>query len=118
MATAGPQGGGYYQHHHPMTLEEVRTLWIGDLQYWFDENYLSSCFAHTGEVSLSRFHFIKIGKWDVCDGFQKIFIVNQVKSKILRVPILWIVVEFIVGVWISLVAMIPLLLIWLVWQMT
>lgn len=50
MATAGPQGGGYHQHHHPMTLEEVRTLWIGDLQYWFDENYLSSCFAHTGEV--------------------------------------------------------------------
>ncbi|KAJ0020938.1 hypothetical protein Pint_31088 [Pistacia integerrima] len=46
MATA--QGGGY--HHHPMTLEEVRTLWIGDLQYWVDENYLNSCFAHTGEV--------------------------------------------------------------------
>ncbi|KAL9458742.1 hypothetical protein AB3S75_007584 [Citrus x aurantiifolia] len=50
MATAALQGGGYHQHHHPMTLEEVRTLWIGDLQYWFDENYLSSCFAHTGEV--------------------------------------------------------------------
>lgn len=76
MATAGPQGGGYHQHHHPMTLEEVRTLWIGDLQYWFDENYLSSCFAHTGEVSLSRFHFIKIGEWDVCDGLSKFFIVN------------------------------------------
>ncbi|XP_015571309.1 polyadenylate-binding protein RBP47B' [Ricinus communis] len=39
--------GGY---HQPATLEEVRTLWIGDLQYWVDENYLSSCFAHTGEV--------------------------------------------------------------------
>ncbi|KAF2312037.1 hypothetical protein GH714_027833 [Hevea brasiliensis] len=39
--------GGY---HQPTTLEEVRTLWIGDLQYWVDDNYLSSCFAHTGEV--------------------------------------------------------------------
>ncbi|KAF4379894.1 hypothetical protein F8388_024927 [Cannabis sativa] len=39
------------QHHHqPTTVEEVRTLWIGDLQYWVDENYLNSCFAHTGEV--------------------------------------------------------------------
>lgn len=29
---------------------EVRSLWIGDLQYWMDENYLSTCFYHTGEV--------------------------------------------------------------------
>ena len=29
---------------------EVRTLWIGDLQYWMDENYIYSCFLHTGEV--------------------------------------------------------------------
>lgn len=37
-------------YHQPTTVEEVRTLWIGDLQYWVDENYLLSCFAHTGEV--------------------------------------------------------------------
>jgi hypothetical protein len=37
-------------YHQPTSLEEVRTLWIGDLQYWTDENYLYSCFAHTGEV--------------------------------------------------------------------
>ncbi|XP_052886506.1 polyadenylate-binding protein RBP47B'-like isoform X1 [Gossypium arboreum] len=37
-------------HHHPTSLEEVRTLWIGDLQFWVDESYLNSCFAHTGEV--------------------------------------------------------------------
>jgi hypothetical protein len=43
MMMAGP-------YHQPTTLEEVRTLWIGDLQYWADENYLYSCFAHTGEV--------------------------------------------------------------------
>ncbi|GAY34119.1 hypothetical protein CUMW_009790 [Citrus unshiu] len=29
---------------------EIRTLWIGDLQYWMDETYLNTCFAHTGEV--------------------------------------------------------------------
>ena len=39
------------QHHQPQTLEEVRTLWIGDLQIWVDETYLHGCFAHTGEVS-------------------------------------------------------------------
>ncbi|XP_031489066.1 polyadenylate-binding protein RBP47B'-like isoform X2 [Nymphaea colorata] len=38
------------QHHQPTTVEEVRSLWIGDLQYWVDEAYLHSCFAHTGEV--------------------------------------------------------------------
>jgi hypothetical protein len=30
--------------------DEVRTLWIGDLQYWMDDNYIYSCFAQTGEV--------------------------------------------------------------------
>lgn len=38
-------------YHQPTSLEEVRTLWIGDLQYWVDESYLHSCFAHTGEVT-------------------------------------------------------------------
>ncbi|KAJ6897453.1 hypothetical protein NC651_023351 [Populus alba x Populus x berolinensis] len=49
---ATPAPGGY---HQPATLEEVRTLWIGDLQYWADEAYLTSCFAHTGEVELGFF---------------------------------------------------------------
>ncbi|TKY48373.1 Polyadenylate-binding protein RBP47B' [Spatholobus suberectus] len=45
MATTTSQG-----YHQPSSIEEVRTLWIGDLQYWVDETYLSHCFAHTGEV--------------------------------------------------------------------
>lgn len=45
MSTAASQ-----PYHQPTTIEEVRTLWIGDLQYWVDENYLHSCFSHTGEV--------------------------------------------------------------------
>ncbi|RZC62914.1 hypothetical protein C5167_024676 [Papaver somniferum] len=31
--------------------EENRTIWVGDLHYWMEENYLHSCFAHTGEVA-------------------------------------------------------------------
>ncbi|KAG9454061.1 hypothetical protein H6P81_006965 [Aristolochia fimbriata] len=34
----------------PTSGDEIRTLWIGDLQYWMEENYLHSCFSHTGEV--------------------------------------------------------------------
>ncbi|KAG6487789.1 hypothetical protein ZIOFF_056396 [Zingiber officinale] len=34
----------------PASADEIRTLWMGDLQYWMDENYLYGCFAHTGEV--------------------------------------------------------------------
>ncbi|KAJ8501227.1 hypothetical protein OPV22_011779 [Ensete ventricosum] len=30
--------------------DEKRTIWVGDLHYWMDENYLHSCFGHTGEV--------------------------------------------------------------------
>ncbi|XP_021294045.1 polyadenylate-binding protein RBP45B-like [Herrania umbratica] len=38
------------QAGQPASADEVRTLWIGDLQYYMDENYLLSCFAQTGEV--------------------------------------------------------------------
>ncbi|GBG78081.1 hypothetical protein CBR_g26019 [Chara braunii] len=42
----------YGQQGQQLTCpEEVKTLWVGDLQYWMDENYLHSCFAHTGEVT-------------------------------------------------------------------
>ncbi|KAM0868392.1 hypothetical protein ACQ4PT_041374 [Festuca glaucescens] len=34
----------------PASADEVKTLWIGDLQYWMDENYIYGCFAATGEV--------------------------------------------------------------------
>ncbi|CAA7050426.1 unnamed protein product [Microthlaspi erraticum] len=34
----------------PTTADEIRTLWIGDLQFWMDEAFLYGCFAHTGEV--------------------------------------------------------------------
>ncbi|XXG52893.1 hypothetical protein AAC387_Pa03g1092 [Persea americana] len=43
-------GAPQQPYHQPTSLEEIRTLWIGDLQYWVDETYLQSCFSHTGEV--------------------------------------------------------------------
>lgn len=30
--------------------DEIRSLWIGDLQYWMDETYVTNCFYNTGEV--------------------------------------------------------------------
>uniref|UniRef100_A0A0D9VHB6 RRM domain-containing protein n=1 Tax=Leersia perrieri TaxID=77586 RepID=A0A0D9VHB6_9ORYZ len=30
--------------------EENRTIWVGDLQYWMDENYLHNCFGSSHEV--------------------------------------------------------------------
>ncbi|KAM5588666.1 hypothetical protein ABKV19_006900 [Rosa sericea] len=38
------------QPAQPTSADEVRTLWIGDLQYWMEETYLFSIFANTGEV--------------------------------------------------------------------
>ncbi|XP_068638750.1 polyadenylate-binding protein RBP45-like [Aristolochia californica] len=34
----------------PTSSDEIRTLWIGDLQYWMEESYIHSCFSHSGEV--------------------------------------------------------------------
>nr|CAD1827947.1 unnamed protein product [Ananas comosus var. bracteatus] len=34
----------------PGSADEIRTLWIGDLQYWMDETFLWGCFGHSGEV--------------------------------------------------------------------
>lgn len=31
--------------------DEIKSLWIGDLQYWMDETYVSNCFYTTGDVA-------------------------------------------------------------------
>ncbi|OIV93272.1 hypothetical protein TanjilG_23113 [Lupinus angustifolius] len=41
------------QHQHKqqqLSADEIKTIWLGDLHHWMDENYLHNCFAHTGEV--------------------------------------------------------------------
>ncbi|KAK8969012.1 Polyadenylate-binding protein RBP47 [Platanthera guangdongensis] len=50
-----PFFGYYHTANSPMpqgnaVSEENKTIWAGDLHYWMDENYLHSCFRHTGEV--------------------------------------------------------------------
>ncbi|XVE70015.1 hypothetical protein DITRI_Ditri10aG0037700 [Diplodiscus trichospermus] len=51
-----------YQHHHGHGQHaqqqkgssgggENKTVWVGDLHHWMDENYLHSCFASTGEIA-------------------------------------------------------------------
>ncbi|KAF4355883.1 hypothetical protein G4B88_018822 [Cannabis sativa] len=46
-----------YQQHHPHQQlpgsggSENKTIWVGDLHHWMDENYLHNCFASTGEIS-------------------------------------------------------------------
>ena len=40
------------QHQHQNgSGGENKTIWIGDLHHWMDENYLHRCFASTGEIS-------------------------------------------------------------------
>ncbi|KAJ4981269.1 hypothetical protein NE237_032106 [Protea cynaroides] len=39
-----------YSSAQPASADEIRTLWIGDLQYWMEESYLHGCFGYTGEV--------------------------------------------------------------------
>ncbi|OVA06612.1 RNA recognition motif domain [Macleaya cordata] len=39
-----------YPSAQPTSADEVRTLWIGDLQHWMEESYINGCFVHTGEV--------------------------------------------------------------------
>ncbi|KAK9946564.1 hypothetical protein M0R45_012023 [Rubus argutus] len=39
-SSAGGGGGG-----------ENKTIWVGDLHHWMDENYLHSCFASAGEIA-------------------------------------------------------------------
>ncbi|XP_034676605.1 polyadenylate-binding protein RBP47-like isoform X2 [Vitis riparia] len=47
-----------YQHQHQQQHQQQqgsnadnRTIWVGDLHNWMDENYLHSCFAATGELA-------------------------------------------------------------------
>ncbi|THG11825.1 hypothetical protein TEA_021139 [Camellia sinensis var. sinensis] len=42
------------QSQFPASSDEVHTLWIGDLQYWMDEQYLVNCFAQIGEVVTAK----------------------------------------------------------------
>lgn len=57
-----PQPPQQYQNQPPQhqmhgSTDEIKTLWVGDLHQWMDDNYLRTCFGHTGEVKVSSFSF-------------------------------------------------------------
>ncbi|XP_057720611.1 polyadenylate-binding protein RBP47C-like [Arachis stenosperma] len=41
----------HQQHQHGSGGGENKTVWVGDLHHWMDENYLHRCFASAGEIS-------------------------------------------------------------------
>ncbi|PSR96286.1 Polyadenylate-binding protein, partial [Actinidia chinensis var. chinensis] len=46
-----PQQQQYSAEQTTGGSNEIKSLWIGDLQYWMDETYIINCFAQTGELS-------------------------------------------------------------------
>ncbi|CAI9778256.1 unnamed protein product [Fraxinus pennsylvanica] len=80
MSALPPQTAPY---HQPATLEEVRTLWIGDLPYWADESYLHSWFSNTGEVISIKVIRNKITGQPEGYGFVE-FTSHQVAERVLQ----------------------------------
>ncbi|XP_010539063.1 PREDICTED: polyadenylate-binding protein RBP47C-like [Tarenaya hassleriana] len=61
MMFAPPPHSAYHQYqphyfpsrgnkHQSSSNGENKTIWVGDLHHWMDENYLNSCFASAGEI--------------------------------------------------------------------
>ncbi|XP_039058797.1 polyadenylate-binding protein RBP45C-like isoform X3 [Hibiscus syriacus] len=58
---------------------EIRSLWIGDLQPWMDENYLISIFAQTGEVVSTK--VIRNKQTGLADGYGFIEFVSHAAAE-------------------------------------
>ncbi|KAK9706433.1 hypothetical protein RND81_07G124100 [Saponaria officinalis] len=59
----------YQQQQQPTSADEVRTLWIGDLQYWMDESYITNCFSQSGELVSVKIIRNKQTMQSECYGF-------------------------------------------------
>ncbi|XP_052191323.1 polyadenylate-binding protein RBP47-like [Diospyros lotus] len=72
------------QPHQPQGSNgENRTIWIGDLQNWMDEDYLHSCFASTGEVSSIK--VIRNKQTGLSEGYGFVeFISHAAANKVLQ----------------------------------
>ncbi|KAG6477961.1 hypothetical protein ZIOFF_061393 [Zingiber officinale] len=64
--------------------EEKRTIWVGDLQYWMDENYLHSCFGHTGECDTHWDDQHKQFKATLCSMLNQQHPMQVVSIKVIR----------------------------------
>ncbi|XP_078436688.1 polyadenylate-binding protein RBP45-like [Wolffia australiana] len=63
----------------PGSADEIRTLWIGDLQYWMEETYLHSCFAGTGEVVSTK--IIRNRQTGISEGYGFIEFINRAAAE-------------------------------------
>jgi hypothetical protein len=75
---------------------EICSLWIGDLQYWMDENYLFGCFASTGEVFFSIFFLLFAFVLFYSDNNSQLEEKNFGK-KVLLVRVIYVLMIFIVA---------------------
>lgn len=64
-------------------LEERKTLWVGDVQTWMDENYLRSLFAKTGHIQSVKIMRDKVTNQPVGYGFVE-FTSHEVAAKVLQ----------------------------------
>ncbi|XP_062169323.1 polyadenylate-binding protein RBP45C [Alnus glutinosa] len=55
--------------------DEIRSLWIGDLLPWMEENYILTCFSQTGEVLSAK--VIRNKQTGISDGYGFIEFVNR-----------------------------------------
>ncbi|XP_021758901.1 polyadenylate-binding protein RBP45-like [Chenopodium quinoa] len=63
----------------PTSPDEIRSLWIGDLQYWMDENYIFSCFAASGEVVSVK--VIRNKQTNLSEGYGFVEFVNRAAAE-------------------------------------
>nr|ACN40970.1 unknown [Picea sitchensis] len=71
------------QQHQPQSSDEVKTLWVGDLQFWMDEGYLHTCFSHTGELVSAKIIRNKYTGQSEGYGFME-FITRTAAEKIMQ----------------------------------
>lgn len=64
-----------YPAQQTVGSDEIRSLWIGDLLPWMEENYLLTCFAHTGEVVSAK--VIRNKQTGISEGYGFIEFLNR-----------------------------------------
>ncbi|CAI0465260.1 unnamed protein product [Linum tenue] len=84
----------YHHHHHHLhqhsnhvagSVADNKTVWIGDLHNWMDENYLHTCFASTGEVSIASIKVIRNKQTGLSEGYGFVeFFTHGTAEKVLQ----------------------------------
>nr|VDD32090.1 unnamed protein product [Brassica oleracea] len=64
---------------NPGSDNEIRSLWIGALQPWMDENYIMTVFAQTGEVQSAK--VIRNKLTGMCEGYGFVEFANHAAAE-------------------------------------